>query len=1058
MIADTFIKRPITAIVVSLILVIVGILAILKLPVGQYPDITPPVVQVTSQFTGADATTVEQTVTTPIEIQVNGVPGMDFISSNSTTDGRSLLNVYFDIGTDIDNATTEVQNRVNIATPILPDEVKRLGVTVRRKNPSGLMNVALYSPHSTHNIQFLDNYTNIFVRDALLRVKGVGDIYARTDEFSMRIWLNPDKMASMGLSATDISNAIQEQNVQIAAGSVGTSPQRPDQPYEYTTTVNGRLSSVEEFKKIVVRANPAIGSIVHLEDVARVELGKFNYSGKAFVDKNPSSYLIIYQTPGSNAIEVANGVYKVMDELKKSFPNDVDYVVAFENVSVVKVSISEVIMTLLEALALVVLVVFIFLQDWRSTIIPVLAIPVSIIGTFIFFIPLGFTINKLTLFGFVLAIGIVVDDAIIVVESVRRYMEDQHLSPKEAASKAMADISGPVVAIALVLAAVFVPAGFLPGIVGRLYQQFAITIAISVLISAFVALSLTPALCSLFLKPHHISSSSKGLNYFFFRFNNWFNRRTEGYTKNVKYAIRHSRYVVILLVLLVFATYAMFLKKPTGFIPLEDEGRVYITSELPEASSTSRAVEVMNKIMDVLGNMEGVNHYSAIAGLNVITGASKSNSGTIFCMLKPWDERTDKSLQLNALIAKMQGKFASIREANIVVIPPPAIPGLGATGGFTFEVQQRESNDDIKTFEKNTNEFLSVLNKRSEIAKAFTFFNAKTPSYQLTVDREKCKKMGVSLSEVFNTIHTFLGSTYVNDFTIYNREFHVIVQADTLFRNDIVDLDKYYVRNYQGNMMPLNSVMSYKVSENASLLTHYNLYRMAEIVGNAKPGYSSGQALKALEETAQQVLPKGYGYEFSGLSREEVKAGNTSTLIFILSLLFVFLFLSALYESWTVPFTILLGVPLAAFGAILALTLLPSLSNNVYAQIGLLTLIGLAAKNSILIVEFAKERVDRGIEIVAATTEAVRLRLRPILMTSFAFIFGVSPLVFATGAGAIGRQTIGWSVLGGMLAATAMGVFVIPVLFILIIRLSYGKKKLADLREKNSSSFPDNEQ
>ena len=1058
MIADTFIKRPITAIVVSLILVIVGILAILKLPVGQYPDITPPVVQVTSQFTGADATTVEQTVTTPIEIQVNGVPGMDFISSNSTTDGRSLLNVYFDIGTDIDNATTEVQNRVNIATPILPDEVKRLGVTVRRKNPSGLMNVALYAPKGTHNIQFLDNYTNIFVRDALLRVKGVGDIYARTDEFSMRVWLNPDKMASLGLSATDISNAIQEQNVQIAAGSVGTSPQRPDQPYEYTTTVNGRLSSVEEFRKIVVRANPAVGSIVHLEDVARVELGKFNYSGKAFVDKKPSSYLIIYQTPGSNAIDVANGVYKVMDELKKSFPSDVDYVVAFENVSVVKVSISEVIMTLLEALALVVLVVFIFLQDWRSTIIPVLAIPVSIVGTFIFFIPLGFTINKLTLFGFVLAIGIVVDDAIIVVESVRRYMEDYHLPPGEAASKAMADISGPVVAIALVLAAVFVPAGFLPGIVGRLYQQFAITIAISVLISAFVALSLTPALCSLFLKPHHISSSSKGLNYFFFKFNSWFNRRTEGYTKNVQYAIKHSRYVVILLVLVVFATYAMFLKKPTGFIPLEDEGRVYITYELPEASSTSRAVEVMNKIMDVLGNMEGVNHYSAIAGLNVITGASKSNSGTIFCMLKPWDERTDKSLQLNALIAKMQEKFAAIREANIVVIPPPAIPGLGATGGFTFEVQQRESNDDIKTFEKNTNEFLSVLNKRPEISRAFTFFNARTPSYQLTVDREKCKKMGVSLSEVFNTIHTYLGSTYVNDFTIYNREFHVIVQADTLFRNDIVDLDKYYVRNYQGNMMPLNSVMSYKVSESASMLTHYNLYRMAEIVGNAKPGYSSGQALQALEETAKQVLPKGYGYEFSGLSREEVKAGNTSTLIFILSLLFVFLFLSALYESWTVPFTILLGVPLAAFGAILALTLIPSLSNNVYAQIGLLTLIGLAAKNSILIVEFAKERVDRGIEIVAATTEAVRLRLRPILMTSFAFIFGVSPLVFATGAGAIGRQTIGWSVLGGMLAATAMGVFVIPVLFILIIRLSYGKQKLADLRKKYSSSAPDNEQ
>lgn len=1046
MIADIFIKRPITAIAISIVIVLVGILSILNLPVSQYPEISPPVVRVTSRYTGADATTVEQTVTTPIELQINGVPGMNYIQSSSTNDGTSSINVYFDVGTNIDFANTDVQNRVNIATPVLPEEVKRLGITVRRRNPSSIMNVAIFSPNGTHDIKFLDNYTSIFVRDALMRVKGVGDIYTRADDFSMRIWLNPDRMASMGLSARDVISAVQEQNVQVAAGSVGRPPQPSDQPFEYTAIVNGRLSSVEEFENIVVRSDPDAGSIVYLKDVARVELGKFNYSGVSFVNKKPAAYMMIFQTPGSNTLEVAKGVYETMEKLSRSFPNDVDYVIPFEYITVVKESIAEVVETLLVALLLVVIVVFIFLQDWRSTIIPVLAIPVSIIGTFIFFVLLDFTINKLTLFGFVLAIGIVVDDAIIVVEAVRRNIEENHLPPKEATQKAMADISGAVVAIALVLAAVFVPAGFLPGIVGRLYQQFAITIAISVLISAFVALSLTPALCSLFLKPHHISQQSRGLNYLFFLFNTWFNKRTDGYTRNVRQAIKHSRYVVIMLIVLIFGVYVMMVNKPTGFIPTEDEGRLNITFELPEASSTARTVEVMKEMMDVVSQIKGVKHFSAIAGLNIVTGATKSNGGTLFCQLEPWAERKSKSEQMLAIMARMQEKFAAIKNASILIIPPPAIPGLGATGGFTFELQQRESNDDLATFERNVLAFREAVNKRPEIARAITFFNTRTPNYQLTVDRDRCKKMGVSLSEVFNSLRTYLGSTYINDFTIYNRNFRVIAQADSLFRNDITKLDKYYVRNDQGTMLPLSSVMSYKVTENASALTHFNLYRTAEFVGDANPGYSSGQALKALEETARQVLPQGYGYEFAGLSAEEVKSGNTSMYVYILSILFVFLFLSALYESWTIPFTILLGVPLAAFGAMLSLTINKSLSNNVYAQIGLITLIGLSASNSILIVQYAKERVDRGIEVVEATIDAVRLRLRPILMTTSAFIVGVSPLAIATGAGAVARQTIGWSVIGGMLAATSFGIFVIPVLFIVIVRLSYGKQKPAEVK------------
>jgi HAE1 family hydrophobic/amphiphilic exporter-1 len=1054
MIADLFIKRPIAAMVISIILVILGILSILSLPVSQYPDITPPVVQVTGQFIGADAKTVEQTVTIPVESQVNGAQGMEYIQTNSTNDGRMTMNVFFNVGTNVDIAATDVQNRVNVATPILPDEVKRLGLTVRKRNPSILMLVAMYSPKRMHSIEFLDNYSNIFVRDALIRVKGVGDIFTRADDFSMRIWLKPDKMAGFGLTAGDAVNAIQAQNVQVAAGSVGSPPQEPGQAFEYTAFINGRLSTAEDFRNIIVKADPAKGSLVYLKDIARVELGKFNYSGLSYVDGERASYLLVFQTPGSNAIETANGVYKTMDQLKKSFPPDVDYMVPFETVSVVKVSVTEVIKTLLIALALVMLVVFIFLQNWRSTVIPFLAIPVSIIGTFIFFIPLGFTINKLTLFGFVLAIGIVVDDAIIVVEAIQHYIDDEHLTAAEAASRAMKDISGPVVAIALVLAAVFVPVGFIPGIVGRLYQQFAITIAISVLISAFVALSLTPALGALLLKPRNITSSSGGINRLFFLFNTWFRHATGQYSRGVQKGILHTRFVVIALVCIIVGTGFLLKNKPTAFIPLEDEGRLYITFELPEASSTTRTVETLNKMMKILSKVPGVDHYAALAGLNVVTFSTKSNNGTIFCQLKPWDQRSGKSLQLNAIIGRMYREFASVKEANIIIIPPPAIPGLGQTGGFTLEIQQRESNDDIKKFEQVIFNFMMEANKRPEISRAFTFFNARTPGYQVTVDRQKCEKAGVNLTDVFTTLHTFLGSAYINDFTLYNRDFRVVAQADTLYRRDISELGRYFVRNTQGNMVPLSTLITYNVNESASLLSHFNLYRSAELNGDSKPGFSSGQSIEALREVAAKVLPAGYGYEFSGLSREEINAGSTTTYIFILSILFVFLFLAVLYESWSVPLSILLAVPLGAFGAILALTFTPSLSDNVYAQIGFITLIGLAAKNAILIVEFAKVRVDSGIDLIEATTQAVILRLRPILMTSFAFILGVTPLVFSSGAGAIGRQTIGWSVFGGMLAATSMGIFIVPVLFVLITRISYGKRKLAELKALPKNSPP----
>ncbi|HUC82769.1 MAG TPA: efflux RND transporter permease subunit, partial [Flavisolibacter sp.] len=965
MIAETFIKRPVTAIVISIVIVLVGIIAMVTLPVAQYPDITPPTVSISGNFTGADAETVEQTTTTAIETQVNGSPGMSYISSNSTGSGQSSITATFEVGTDINIATLDVQNRVSVAQPALPDAVKRLGLVVRKRNPSIMMALAFYSPNGTHDAKFIGNFTNIYMKDALQRVPGVGDIVTRAADFSMRIWLNPEKLAALGLTPAEITASLTEQNLQVAAGTVGGNPQPMVQSFEYSVLTNSRINTKEQFENIIVRNSSATGGLVYLKDVARVELGVFDYNSNAYVNGKPASFLLVYQAPGANALDTYDALTKALEEARKTFPSDIDYLVPLETVSVVKTSINEVVHTLLEALVLVVLVVFLFLQNWRTTLIPLLAIPVSLIGTFIFFIPFGFTINTLTLFAFVLAIGIVVDDAIVVVEAVQHYIDHNKMSPKEATRAAMKDISGPVIAIALILAAVFVPVGFIPGIVGRLYQQFAITIAVSVLISAFVALSLTPALCSIMLRPSKEEGAKKNwLEKFFAGFNRRFNNLTLSYSKGVGSWIRRTPYVLVMMAVLFVGLVFLFKNKPTAFIPTEDEGRLFVTYEMPEATSTTRSIAMLQDLMGKIQQIPEVRVVGGLAGLNIISFSNKTNVGTLFVNLKPWEEREGKEHHVQAVVAKIQGIASSIKEARILAITPPAIPGLGQSSGFNFQLQQTTSADDIKQFDAVAQKFVAALNQRPEIGMAYTFFNTRTPSYKIDVDREKAKQLNVNVASVYGTLSTLLGSSYVNDINLYGRNFRVVAQADSSYRSSLSELNKYYVKNGSGGMVPLGSLVTTTLIESPALISHYNIYRSIEINGAAKPGYSSGQAIEALKEVAAETLPAGYGYEFSGMSREEIKAGDSSIYIFALSLVFVFLFLAALYESWSIPFSVLFAVPIGALGSILTLTFIPSLTNNIYAQIGLITLIGLAAKNAILIVEYAKERVDHGVDLI----------------------------------------------------------------------------------------------
>lgn len=1027
--------------VISILILVIGAISITTLPVTQYPTIAPPTVTVNATYTGADAQTVEQTVTTPIETQINGTPGMIYMQSNSTADGSSQITVTFEVGTDIDIATLDVQNRVGIAEPSLPETVRRLGVTTRKANTDVLMMVALISPDGSRDQKYLANYVNLYVRDALMRVPGVGDVMAFGQPFSMRVWLDAAKLANLGLTPAEVNAAIQEQNIRLPGGRVGGRPQAEDQVFEYPIVMDGDINTEEEFRQIVVKTN-ADGSMVYLEDVARVELGEFSYNLSNKVNGQISSGMMINQTPGGNAMETAKGIYAALDQLKAGFPEGVDYVVPFENVTVIQASIQAVLMTLFEALILVTLVVFIFLQSWRATIICILAIPVSIVGTFIFFNLFGFSINNLTMLAFVLSIGIVVDDAIVVVEAVQHYIDRDGLSAREATMRAMKDITAPVIAIGLVLAAVFVPVGFIPGMVGQLYQQFAITIAVSVLISAFVALSLTPALCSIMLKPSRITHGAKGFNKIFYRFNQWFDRVTMRYSEGVRWCIRKAPLVLILLVCLYVGTYGLFVTKSAGFIPNEDMGTFIVGVNLPEGASASRADSVLDEMSSIFReNYPEVRNISLISGLNLLNRSFKASGGTFFVQLQPWAER---SRSVHEVIADLEQRFYNYPHATMLAVSPAPIPGLGLSGGFSMQIQEQQAGD-IKQFEQVIQRFVQAANQRPEVAMAYTLFNSETPNYELEVDREQAKRMGVNVASVYSTVSTYIGSSYVNDFTRYGRNYRVVTQADTNYRKHIEDIGNLYVKNVRGESVPLSSLVSYRLIENPSIISHFNIFRAIEVSGRAAPGYSSGDALRALEEVAAQVLPAGYAYDYAGLSRQEKESGSQTIIIFALSILFVFLLLASLYESWSVPFSILLSVPIGIFGAILVLMFLPHLDNNVYAQIGLVAIIGLAAKNAILIVEFAKERVDMGMPLLEGTLDAVRVRLRPIIMTSLAFVLGIVPLMFSAGAGALSRQTIGWTVFGGMTIATTLAIFVVPVLFIVITRMAYGKKKLAEL-------------
>jgi HAE1 family hydrophobic/amphiphilic exporter-1 len=1054
MMSKFFINRPIVAMVIAIVTVIVGAVTIASLPIAQFPNIAPPEIQVLATYVGADAQTLEQSVATPIEQQMSGVDNMNYMYSvNATGNSQTTLVVNFDVKTDPNNDLILAQSRETQAASQLPTDVTNYGITVRKSVTAPLMLIAVYSPHGSYDARFLANYAYINLVDSITRSPGIGQVNVfGAGQYAMRLWVKPDQLAKLAITVPEIVTAVQTQNTVNPAGKVGGEPIPPGQQFAYAVRAQGRLVSPEEFGEIVIRESPE-GGVVRLKDVARIELGAQDYSVAGRLNGKPSAVVAVYQLPGSNAVDAANGVKKLMAELKSRFPGDMDYAVALDTTRSVVQGIREIILTLLIAIGLVILVVYLFLQGWRATLIPLLAVPVSLIGAFIFFPVFGFSINTLSLFGLVLAIGLVVDDAIVVVEAVERHIEEG-MTPKAAALKAMEEISGPVVGIALVLSAVFVPTGFIPGITGRLYQQFAITIAVSVLISAFNALSLSPALAALLLRPREKRGGV--LKRFFDWFNHTFERGTNTYVKVCGALIRKTALTLIMLAL--FGAGAAFFgnRVPSSFLPDEDQGYFYVNLQLPSAASLERTDHVAQKIENILARTPGVQSTTTVVGFSLLSFTRTSYNAFFFVTLKPWDDRKTRLEQFQVIKAGLNRELSQLAEGVAFDFSPPAIPGVGTSGGFTFVLEDRAGKD-VQFLTSNLNAFLAAARKRPEIASLSTTFLGSVPQQFIDVDRDKVVKQGVAIADVYRTIQAFMGGLFINYFNRFGRQWQVYIEAEGEYRTNAENVGQFYVKNRGGTMVPLSALTRFEPRPGPEFTMRYNLFRCAQINGSAAPGYSSNQATAALEQVFAQTMPAEMGYDYLGISFQEKKAqeGVPPSVIFGLSLLFVFLILAALYESWTLPFSVLLSTPVAVFGAFAVLWIrralisafyppfMVQIESDIYSQIGLVMLIGLAAKNAILIVEFAKDEYEQGKPLADAALSGARLRLRPILMTSFAFIFGCIPLWTATGAGSVARQIMGTTVIGGMLAASALGIFFVPAVFCIVEKFSKAENKNA---------------
>jgi hydrophobic/amphiphilic exporter-1 (mainly G- bacteria), HAE1 family len=1042
-----FIKRPIVAMVIAILMVIIGAITIATLPIAQFPNIAPPEIRLQATYVGADAETLEQAVATPIEQQVSGVDNMTYMYSlNATANQQTTLLVDFDLKTDPNMDLILTQSRQQLANGQLPPEVNNYGITLKKSTTAPLVLISMYSPHGSHNATYLANYAYINVNDPVGRLYGVSQTQVfGAGQYAMRLWVNPDQLAKLGITVTDISNAIMAQNTVNPAGQVGGEPAARDQQFTYAVLAQGRLTTPEQFGEIIVRETPN-GGTVRVKDVARVELGTQDYSVLGRMNGKPAAVLAVYQLPGTNAVQTVDGIRKLLTQMKKSFPADVDYAVSLDQTRAVTEGMKEIIVTLLIAIVLVILVVYLFLQDWRATLIPLLAVPVSLVGTFIIFPAFGFSINTLSLFGLVLAIGLVVDDAIVVVEGVQRHIEEGR-EPKDAARRAMDELSGPVVGIALVLASVFVPTAFIPGITGRLYQQFAVTIAISVVLSAFNALTLSPALASLLLRR---KQESHGLLQRFFNwFNGVFERATEGYVRWSGVLIRRGALVLVLLLAAGLAGVFFGSRVPSSFLPDEDQGYFYVNMQLPNAASQERTSEAAAQVEKILGNTPGVEYTTSVIGFSLLSYVRTSYNAFFFVTLKPWGERTTPAQQFQAIKAHLNQELSRLPAGTAFGFSPPAIPGVGTAGGFTFALEDRAGKD-VQFLADNLAKFMAAVRKRPEIATISTTFLPSVPQQFVDVDRDKVLKQGVTLTDVYNTVQTYMGGLFINYFNDFGRTWQVYLEAEAPFRATTQSLGQFYVRNSRGEVLPLTALAQFKTRAGPEFTMRYNEYRSAQINGGAAPGYSSEQATAALEDVFRQTMPSEMGFDYIGISYQEQKAreGVSPSIIFGFSLLFVFLILAALYESWSLPFSVLLSTPVAVFGAFAVLWLrrvmltafyppyMVQIENDVYAQIGLVMLIGLSAKNAILIVEFAKDQYDQGKPLEEAALEGARLRLRPIMMTSFAFILGCVPLWTATGAGSVARQIMGTTVIGGMTAASVLGIFTVPAVFYLVERWS----------------------